>query len=282
LRILISGATGTVGQATLAALTRRPGHETIAAVLDPTETVPNAHQSVRLDFTDPATFAPALAGVDRLLFLRPPQLADVKRIFAPFIAALAEARVGLTAFLSLQGAERNAVTPHAKIEKRLTEAGIPACFLRPSFFMQNLTAAHRAEIRDRDEIYIPAGSGRTAFIDALDIGEAAAIVLTEDGHAGTAPELTGSEALTYAEVADILSEVLGRPIRYARPLLTQFVARRVAEGDELDYAAVIGAIYSVARVGRAGELTDTLERLIGRKPTSFRTFAEREKAAWMR
>ena len=282
-RLLITGASGTVGAATLLAMTALPrrdwtavaGLHKLAATLPP-----GADAQVRLDFTDPASFAPALEGVDRLLLVRPPQLADVKRYFAPFIAAAKAAGVKQTVLLSLQGAEANAITPHAKIEARMIAADLPWTFLRPSFFMQNLTAAHAAEIRDRDEIYVPAGKGATAFIDALDIGAVAAEVLTGEGHIGQAYELTGSEALTYAQVATILSEVLGREIRYARPSLTVFVARRVRSGDALGYAAVMGAIYSVARLGRAATLTDTVAQLLGRPPRSFRAFAEDNKSVW--
>ena len=232
-RLLISGATGTVGAATLRALraSKATGIEVVAGLHAPDGPLPQGADTQRLlDFTRPETFAGALAGIDRMLFVRPPQLADVKRTFAPFIAALAASGVKQTVFLSLQGAQANQVTPHAKIEKRLIEAGVACTFLRPSFFMQNLTAAHAAEIRERDEIYIPAGTGKTAFIDARDIGAVAALVVTTDGHLGQAYELTGSEALTYAEVAEILSGVLGRRITYARPLLTAFVARRVMQG----------------------------------------------------
>jgi uncharacterized protein YbjT (DUF2867 family) len=280
-RMLITGATGTVGRETLAALAMRSGADGVVAGLHADAPLPDgASESVRLDFTRPETFAPALNGVDRLLLVRPPQLADVGRYFAPFISACAAGGRPHIVFLSLQGADTNAITPHAKIEALIREAGLPHSFLRPSFFMQNLTAAHLEDIRDRDEIDIPAGSGKTAFIDARDIGEVAALALLQPDSVEAAPELTGAEALSYVEVADILSEVLGRPIRYRRSTLTGFVARRVARGDALDYAAVMGAIYTVARLGKAGRLTDTTARILGKPPRSFRAFAEDHRHVW--
>lgn len=277
-RVLITGATGTVGAATLAALAAR----THSATVVPVDHRRGVTGTVWLDFTDSTSFAPALAGIDRLLLVRSPQLADVPRHFASFIQACVAAGSPHIVFLSLQGVEANGVTPHAKIEALIDAAGVPRTFLRPSFFMQNLTAAHRAEIRDRDEIDIPAGNGRTAFIDARDIGAVAALCLTEAGHVGTAYELTGGAALTYFEVADILSDVLGRTIRYRRSTLAGFIARRVRAGDALGFAAVMGAIYSVARLGKAGRLTNVVAQLLERPPLDFRQFANDNRTAWIR
>lgn len=283
MRILITGASGTIGRATLAALAghpRRSAMDVIAAQHEATAPLPQgADRAVPFDFQRPETHGAALDGVDRVLLIRPPHLADAERDFGPFIAECAARNVHVV-FLSLQGAEKNRVVPHARIEALLDEAGVPRCFLRPSFFMQNLTAAHLAEIRDRDEIDIPAGAGRTAFIDARDIGDVAALALAEPDRLGPAEELTGAEALTYAEVATILSDVLGRPIRYRRSSLSGFIARRVRQGDAFGYAAVMGAIYSVARLGRAGRLTDRVPVLLGRPPRAFRQFAQDHANLW--
>jgi len=100
-------------------------------------------------------------------------------------------------FLSVQGAERNVLVPHYRIERHLERSGLHHTLLRPAFFMQNLSTTHAADIRERDEIFLPAGRGKTAFIDARDVGAIAARTLTESGHDRMAYELTGREALDY-------------------------------------------------------------------------------------
>lgn len=70
----------------------------------------------------------------------------------------------------------NRKTPHHAVEKYLRQVGAPYTFLRPNFVMQNLTTTYRSDIRDHDEIFLPAGHSRTAFIDARDIGRVAAIL----------------------------------------------------------------------------------------------------------
>jgi uncharacterized protein YbjT (DUF2867 family) len=139
--------------------------------------------------------------------------------------------------------------------------------------MQNLSMTHRADICERDEIYVPAGNGRTNFVDVADIGEAAAVVLTSPGHDARAYEITGSEALTYVQVAEALSRACGRTIRYPRPSSARFKARMLAAGHDAGFVSVMGSIYALARFGMAAGTSDELESLIGRKPTTFAQWA---------
>lgn len=175
-------------------------------------------ECVLFDFTDPATFAAALKGVDRVFIMRPPHLgkpADLK----PFIEALkAQGNIRLVSFLSLIGIEKNPVPPHHKIEKYIEAAGLPYCHIRPSFFMQNLSGIHAFEIRHFDRIVVPVKNALTSFIDAEDIGELIAQVLADpEKHRNCGYSITGSEAIDYQQVAAILSEELGRSILYADP-----------------------------------------------------------------
>jgi uncharacterized protein YbjT (DUF2867 family) len=114
---------------------------------------------VRADFARPASWPAALAGVDRLFLLRPPAIANARRYIYPVIDAARAAGVERIVFLSLLGAEKNPVVPHASVEKHLRRAGVPWTFLRPSFFMQNLSTTHRTDLEERDELYLPAGRG---------------------------------------------------------------------------------------------------------------------------
>ncbi|MBO0934851.1 NmrA family NAD(P)-binding protein [Fibrella aquatilis] len=290
--ILITTPLGNVGLETLRALATRPERSQlhlIAAVRNPDKdlaalaTLTDA--VIRFDFADPSTFAPALVGVDRLLLVRPPQLADVDHYFRPFIEAVRYADVQQLAFLSLQGVESNSLTPHHKIEQLIVAAGIPYTFLRPSFFMQNLSTTHRAEIADRDEIYIPAGNGRTSLIDVVDIGEVAALVLTDGTghHLKKGYELTGSEALTYYEMAQTLTAVLGRTITYKDPSVLAFIWRNWRkEKMPLSFVLIMVALYTVSKLGKAAGTTSVFQTLTGHAPRTFRQFAEANRGVWQR
>ncbi|RYC68746.1 SDR family oxidoreductase [Spirosoma sordidisoli] len=290
-RILITGASGNVGLETLRLLMLRPDRTTRDVVAGgrsrvdtETDTAVQPDGFVRLDFTDPGTFAAALAGVSRVLLVRPPQLADVDRYFAPFVQAMKQAGVRHVVFLSLQGVENNPVTPHHKIERLIVEAGLPFTFLRPSFFMQNLSTTHRDEIKDRHEIFIPAGRGRTSFVDVRDIAAVAELVLTNPTQAyqNRGYELTGSEALTYDEIAGILSRVVGHRITYRNPSIIRFIWQKWRrEKNPLGFTLVMTALYTVSKLGKAARLTEETAQLLGRPPITFRQFADAYRSVWL-
>ena len=175
-------------------------------------------QAVHFDFSDPATFADTFKGIRKVFVMRPPQISNIKRDMVPTLEAAKAAGVKNMVFLSLIGIEQNKMVPHYQVEKWILASGLNYTFLRCSFFMQNLNTTHLAEIRDRNELYIPVGFAKTSFLDVRDIGAVAALALTEKGHANKAYDLTGSEALDYYHVADMFTEVLGRKITYQKTL----------------------------------------------------------------
>lgn len=278
--ILITGAGGNVGAA-LAAILAAAGHPVRAADIAPRHLPPGA-EFAPLDFLNPATFGPALHGVRRVFLMRPPQLADAKRQFQPFIDAMARAGVEQVTFLSLIGAEHNRIVPHRAIEDLLRASNLGWTLLRCGFFMQNLSTTHRDEIRRLDEIVVPAGGGRTAFIDVRDIAEVAARTLTEPDHLHRAYPLTGAEALDYAEVAGLLSIALDRPIAYRYPSLLRFVRHSRALGRDTAFIAVMAAIYTTTRLGMAATITRDVQQLLGRPPRTLRAFVEEHRDLWMR
>jgi uncharacterized protein YbjT (DUF2867 family) len=281
--ILVTGALGNVGAEIVQQL-QGAGRLVRAAA-------PNAEaigqrfgrgvEAIQFDFSKPETFGAALAGVECMFLMRPPAISDVRRYIFPAIDAAKQAGVKRIVFLSLIGVEKNRVVPHYKIEQHILRSGLLYTFLRPSFFMQNLSTTHRDEISVRSEIFVPAGRGKTSFIDVRDIAAVAALALTEDGHANQIYELTGDEALDYYQVADQLSVVLGRRITYQRPGLLNFVRRQRARGAPWPFVLVMAGIYTTARLGLAGRLTGDVRRLLGRAPISFRQYAEVYRDSWL-
>jgi uncharacterized protein YbjT (DUF2867 family) len=132
------------------------------------------------------------------------------------------------------------------------------------------------------EIMVPAGGGATAFVDVDDVGAfAAAALLNPPAHANTAWSVTGDEALGYAEIAQILTHELGRPIRYAKPgILRCCVHARRRLKMPWGMVLVTAAIYTTARLGKAAGLTGDVRRVLGRDPIRFAAFAHRDRAVW--
>jgi len=271
-RILVTGATGTVGRHVVDALADRDATVRVAT-RDPEaarEQFPDAAEHVAFDFERPETWGAALAGVDGCYLMRPPT-ADSGRV-GEFAAAADRVGVERVAYLSTLGAEKNPLIPHYRIEARIAETALDYTFLRASFFVQNLSAVHGEDVVERDQIFVPAGDGATSFVDARDVGAVAAVVLTEDGHENRAYDLTGPEALTYEEVAAAFSDVLDRPITYADPSILTFVRRMRSRGEPLPFVALMVGIYTTARLGLADRVTDDVERLLGRPARDVATF----------
>jgi uncharacterized protein YbjT (DUF2867 family) len=194
--IVLTGASGNVGTEVLKRLAST-GQPVRVAAHHPSATWAGHVEVVPFAFEDPATHAAALRGANALFLLRPRGPSDV----TPLVDAAVQAGVQRVVFLSVSGAASNPHVPHRMVEQRIEATPLVWTFLRANFFMQNLSTVHRADIRERDDVFVPAGDGKVAYIDVRDIADAAVAALTADDHACTAYELTGPDALDHAEVA---------------------------------------------------------------------------------
>ncbi|WP_336036324.1 NmrA family NAD(P)-binding protein [Halobacterium yunchengense] len=268
--VAVTGATGTVGRhvrrlladraVAVRALARNPDR-----VDAPTDT-----DAVRFDFDDPGTWRAAFAGADALFLVRPPSMGRVDAITDAVDAAV-DLGVSRVVFLSVLGAQRNPLLPHRRIERHLAAAPVDASFLRASFFMQNLTEVHGDDVR-AGRIRVPAGGGETSFVDARDVAAVAAAALADDADAHRHYDVTGGDALTYGEVAAVLSAVLDHRVRYDPDPLPVFVARE-ARRRGVGVALVEAGVYTTARLGFADRVTDDVERVLGRPPRTLPEFA---------
>ncbi|MCJ2520395.1 MAG: NmrA family NAD(P)-binding protein, partial [Candidatus Thermoplasmatota archaeon] len=153
------------------------------------------------------------------------------------------------------------------------ESGIPYTFVRPSGFMQTYPISHGQTIKAQNAIYTGAGEGKVGFVDARDIAAVAVEALTGDGHEGKIYPTTGPEALSHNQVAEILSEVLGRKISHVN-ISEEDVRRGFEEAGLPDWfldAAIEGDRNT--REGRPPVVLPTVEKVTGKKPRSFEQFA---------
>jgi len=280
--ILITGAPGNVGTEVVKALIgKTPFRIGAFNVSQAQQTLGEVAEYVHFDFLNPATFSPTFTGIEKMFLVRPPAISNVKRDMVPALTAAKQAGVKHIVFLSIQGVEQNRMVPHFKIEAAIRALGFDYTFLRASFFMENLSTTHQAEIRDRNEIAVPVGKAKTSFVDVRDLGAVAARALTEPGYVNKMYTLTGSEALDYQQVAAILSQVLGRMIRYTRPSLVGFVVQQLRNKRALGMTVVMAGLYTITRFGNASEVTHDVQTLLGRPPILFRQFADDYRAVWL-
>lgn len=280
--ILVIGALGNVGVEVVEKLLAS-GNSVRAADLDIEKIKAkfgSAVEAVHFDFSKPETYKNTFAGIEKMFLMRPPQISDVKQYMFPAIDSAKEAGVKHVVFLSLIGIENTKFVPHYKVEQYLKEVDLQTTFLRASFFMQNLNTTHRIEIKERNELFIPVGNAKTSFIDVRDIAAVAALALTQAGHTGRNYDLTGSEALDYWQVSKILSEVLGREIKYKNPNLIYFFISIVQRHTPFMFALVQTGLYASTRFGMAKTITNEVEKLTGTSPITFKQYANDYKESW--
>ena len=147
--------------------------------------------------------------------------------------------------------------------------------------MQNFSSIHARDIQQRHDLFIPGGEGRTALVDTRDVAAVAVRALTEVGHENRVYDITGSEALTFTEVAAIFCDVLGQRIHYADPSLPAFWRRYHGE-YQVDLALVLFMIaeYTAGRFGLADAVAPGTSDLLGRPPISLRQFVEDYRDHW--
>jgi uncharacterized protein YbjT (DUF2867 family) len=232
------------------------------------------------DFDDPQSHAAALAGVDVLALIAPPQPDQVAWESA-LIAAAQRAAVGGIIKLSVLGAEmaapisffaRNA----AQIEQVLRDSAVPHVILRANGFMQNVLR-QRAAI-EAGNFVEPSGATAASRIDVHDLADVA-VAVADGPFDGRALTLTGPAALTGDQIAATLSGVLGRPVRYISPPLLQFRAALVERGLPAWQIDAFVELQEAVLDGRAPHLavvTADVEAATGWPPRSFAQFAERE------
>lgn len=282
MRVLVTGATGTTGAAVVDELAGRTDDdlELLAATRDPDGyDGSRAAEPVRFDVTDPDTYD-ALDGIDAVYLVRPPAVGNVERDLFPVVDALEDRGVRRVVLLSVLGVERAPFLPHRRLERRLENSPLDRTFLRAAYFLQNLETVHAAEIR-RGELAVPAGEGRMGMVDARDVAAVAAEALL-GGHEGRAYDLTGPRAVSFHDVAVALSAELDYEVRYTRPGLVRYAWRRRREGTPAARVAVECGLYTAARLGLSGRVTDDVREVLGREPRSLAEYVADRRAVWSR
>nr|WP_274387427.1 NmrA family NAD(P)-binding protein [Salsipaludibacter albus] len=262
--VVVTGATGNLGGAVATSLAAA-GHVVRAGLTDPARWHDDSIAPVHLDLTDAATFPAAMTGASALFLMRPPAIARVGPTLNRLVDAAVDAGVAPVVFASVAGADSNRVVPHHRVETHLQAAGIAHTILRPGFFAQNLGDAYRADIRTDDRLYVPAGDGRVAFLDVRDLGDVTATILADPGaHAGRSYHLTGPAAVTFVDVADLLSRRLGRPIHYHPASVVGYLGHLRRSGLPVAQVVVQTVLHVGLRRGDAAPVTSTLADLLGR------------------
>jgi uncharacterized protein YbjT (DUF2867 family) len=280
--ILVTGATGTVGSFLVAelaaldapfrALTRSEAHATALRA--------RGFHVVVGDFQDPESLRPAVEGVERIFLLSPIDARLVE--YETNVLGVAR-EYGTPHVVKLSVIDADAASPcrclrvHGESEEAVRRSALPFTFLRPGSFMQNWLGAPAATVRRDGLLYSNYGEAPVNHVDAADIGRAAAVVLLGIGHEGRTYTLTGPASVTMPDVAELLAERIGRPVRHVE--LSDVELRGALHAATLPLWLADGLVElgRYFRTGRAGVTTDAVRHLTGIPPASVAEFLARHR-----
>lgn len=228
---------------------------------------------VTVDYNQPETVQAALRGVDRVFLVEPPT-AQLFALERKAIDVIKQSDVRRVVKLSAMGG-REAIFPrlHAESEDYILSSGLPYTFLRSNGFMQNMVNYNAPTINTQNAFYGTEGDGRVSHIDLRDVAAVAVKALTEDGHTGNTYTLTGPEALTNSEIAQILSHNLGRQVRFINLPSTQLKEALLSAGVPEWNADAFLDLQRLYREGKAATVTRDVEQILRPKPISFTQFS---------
>ena len=281
-KILITGATGNVGLEVISYLVQLSQLNTIVAGARSIEKAKKLITSKgvefrEFDFERTDTYSNALKDIETVFLLRPPHISDIENIFRPLLACFAKHKVNRIVFLSVQGAEKSTVIPHNKIEKMICNFGFDYIFLRPSYFMQNLTTTLIDDIRKNRTIALPAGRAKFNWVDIKNIAEVAAILINRfDDFKGRKIEITGYENENFSKVVELINQQVASPIRYLSVNPIKFYKIKKKSGMAKGMILVMIFLHFLPRFQKDPNISTFFEDLTGRKPTNLRDFIKRE------
>ena len=283
--ILITGATGTVGSEVVKQLSNISNVNLKAAVhsVDSLTKLKESNkdtEAVQVDYSKPKTLKEALKNVDKLFFLSHDS-PTMTELASNVITAAKNAEIKHIVRLSAKGADVKAESPslrlHRQVEEIIEESGIPYTILRPNEFMQNFTNIHSYSIKNDNAFYMAVGDAKVSIVDVRDIAAVATKALIEAGnddrHDGKIYTITGPEALSYYQIAEILSNTTGRKISYVN-LSEGDLRRSLKEAgvDDWFIYVVLFMLDSYYGKGIAAQVFTGVEEVTGRKPISFSQF----------
>jgi len=275
--ILVIGGRSKIGSALIGELLGR-GQQVRALVRagEPAGSLPAAAEAVTGDLADEGSLVTAMAGVQKVFLLSSPH-PDAASWHRTAIDAARRTQVQLLVRSSILGADRESVaefiSAHTTCDRYLEDSGLPYVIVRPNLFLQNIPESTIPSLDASGTFYADAGEARISMVDTRDVAAVAAVVLTEPGHTGAHYDVTGPEALSYADVAARLTTALGRRISYAGA--SDDAVRRALLGAGLTewFANALVGLYRDYRRsgtdGYAAQITGTIQRLTGRPARSL-------------
>ncbi|MGV0877575.1 SDR family oxidoreductase [Martelella sp. FLE1502] len=276
-RILVTGATGNIGRMTLQHLLKRvPASDLVGLARDPSKAADLAAKGIEIrqgDYFDHEGLVGAFAGIGKVMLVSATAFTDRNTQHDNVINAAKQAGVGHIVFMPIirkAGSDFHMpqVTDEDRfVEERLKASGLVYTLVRHPPFLENIenyAGGHPLE----KGVLAPAGTGKAAYASREDLAEAHAVVLSEAGHEFKDYALYGGPAVSFADIAQILSEISGKAVPFNAMSDRDYIAQLVSLGLPEPAAGFMLRWVQGVNAGEWDGESGDLDKLLGRKPVT--------------
>jgi NAD(P)H dehydrogenase (quinone) len=285
--ILVTGATGHYGTKVLEHLLTKgiAAQHLSALVRDAAKGQPLQDQGIELrvgDYAEVDALVQAFQGVDTLLLVSSNDRGAVENRTAHHLNVIKAAQVAqvkrlvYTSFVTKPAFQDSAIadflTSHAHTEQAIKDSGLPYTILQHGIYLEMIPLFAGAQVAETGVLLFPAQAGKASWVLRAELAEAAAHVLTTEGHENKTYVLAGPEATSFQDIAQDLSESLGKDIRYQSPAVEEFQAMLQQAGVPEVYIGLFTMWASAVAQGMLDVEDATLATFLGRQPTTTAQF----------
>jgi NAD(P)H dehydrogenase (quinone) len=282
-KILVTGATGSLGMGLIKNLLTKTSAKQVFALVRTEEkaaTLKALGVNVRIgDYDDYDSLVDAFQGIDKLYMV---SNKDVSKRFKQqdnVVDAAIEAGIGYIAYTSYSGETENEDSPirpvvlgHLNTEAKLKKSGIDYTILQHGMYADMIPIFAGTEVLTNHLIYFPAGDGKASMVLRADLAEAGAVILLDESGKfnNKSIKLTGSKALSWNDIAELIGSITNLPIKYVSPTVEEYTKTLINAGVPAEYITLFGNFGKAMKANEMAASTSTLEEVLGHKATPIR------------
>jgi NAD(P)H dehydrogenase (quinone) len=285
-KLLITGATGNLGTAFIDELIGKKGVKNISALVrDLSKAGKLKEKGVQLiqgDYNDYNSLVTAFTGMDKLYFISGSDVLNRAMQHENIVKAAKSAKVGHIIYTSFQRKTDDKSSPialvasaHILAEKLIRESGLTYTIMKHALYTDFVPIFMGDQVLNSGVIFLPAGNGKTSFTLRSDMASAGVAVLTGEGHENKTYEISANKSYSFYDIAQILTELSGKQIKYAAPDVETFSKTLEQAGVPKDAIQGTASFCLAIAQGEFDFPDNTLEKLIGRKPESLKDFLKK-------
>jgi NAD(P)H dehydrogenase (quinone) len=287
--ILITGATGQLGQATIEHLIKKVPASQLA-ILARDQNKATGFQKKGLDvrigdYDNYSSLLSAFQNIDKLFFISGTDVANRQQQHENVVKAAKEAGVKHIVYTSFARKNETTTNPlgilafsHIKTDELIKESGMVYTILQNSLYADVLPLFFGDKVLETG-IYLPAGNGKAAYISRQDIAEAVANILSTEGHENKVYKIANAENYSLQNAAQILSDVTGRRVTYYSPSQEEYSKTLLAAGVPNEYVVMFASFGDAIKQGEFETTESDMERLLGRKPLTLQEYFKQTYSA---